>query len=439
MDVCSMGRRACPAESSCSARRSQVSSSFTGDTARDAHVRCKQCKRPSARREFARKLRASDRARDVCAAPNCVGGVLFRCVADRAGADLAASARLLAGDGGDLYVVAIAVAGNVRFDVGAGFTVPTQAVFVPMLFAAAARGRAAARAASRWRSAWLPAIVRGGDLAELAADGARQQLVRDRPGARARARRRSQSRRDAAAVLLVALWQRSSPATSLRAAVRERLVSGIRRCAELLDEVAPDLRDRPRPLGAGARRRLRRRAGAHESARARARRSAVRACCVSSPRSAATVWENLVELSDAYRGTALVLGNVVEADDGYTGEHSGESYARPGGRRRARAERRPRAQPRVWRAAARRRQDRDPKEIINKPGPLDHQSGRSSRRTRSRVSGCSRRSAGSMREVGRIVRSTTSARTAAATRTACAGRRSHWSRGWSRPATPSTR
>jgi putative nucleotidyltransferase with HDIG domain len=32
--------------------------------------------------------------------------------------------------------------------------------------------------------------------------------------------------------------------------------------------------------------------------------------------------ENLVELHDAYRGTALVLGDVVEADDGYTGEHS---------------------------------------------------------------------------------------------------------------------
>jgi putative nucleotidyltransferase with HDIG domain len=31
--------------------------------------------------------------------------------------------------------------------------------------------------------------------------------------------------------------------------------------------------------------------------------------------------ESLVELNDAYRGTALVLGDVVEADDGYTGQH----------------------------------------------------------------------------------------------------------------------
>jgi putative nucleotidyltransferase with HDIG domain len=31
--------------------------------------------------------------------------------------------------------------------------------------------------------------------------------------------------------------------------------------------------------------------------------------------------QQLVELNDAYRGTALVLGDVVEADDSYTGEH----------------------------------------------------------------------------------------------------------------------
>jgi putative nucleotidyltransferase with HDIG domain len=31
--------------------------------------------------------------------------------------------------------------------------------------------------------------------------------------------------------------------------------------------------------------------------------------------------EGLLELKDAYQGTALVLGDVVEADDGYTGEH----------------------------------------------------------------------------------------------------------------------
>src|SRR6202023_760688 len=33
------------------------------------------------------------------------------------------------------YVAGMAVAGRIRIDVGSGFTVPTQAVFVPMLFA----------------------------------------------------------------------------------------------------------------------------------------------------------------------------------------------------------------------------------------------------------------------------------------------------------------
>jgi putative nucleotidyltransferase with HDIG domain len=32
--------------------------------------------------------------------------------------------------------------------------------------------------------------------------------------------------------------------------------------------------------------------------------------------------DQLIELNEAYHGTALVLGDVVEADDGYTGEHS---------------------------------------------------------------------------------------------------------------------
>ncbi|MHB8243674.1 MAG: hypothetical protein ACYDHN_17020, partial [Solirubrobacteraceae bacterium] len=34
-----------------------------------------------------------------------------------------------------LYVVGIALAGHVRFDMGSGFTVPVQVLFVPMLFA----------------------------------------------------------------------------------------------------------------------------------------------------------------------------------------------------------------------------------------------------------------------------------------------------------------
>jgi putative nucleotidyltransferase with HDIG domain len=82
--------------------------------------------------------------------------------------------------------------------------------------------------------------------------------------------------------------------------------------------------------------------------------------------------ESLLELNNAYRGTALVLGEVVEADDGYTGEHCksvvalalllGEEFALNGERRRnlefgALLHD-------VGKIAI-------PKEIINKPGKLD--------------------------------------------------------------------
>jgi putative nucleotidyltransferase with HDIG domain len=82
--------------------------------------------------------------------------------------------------------------------------------------------------------------------------------------------------------------------------------------------------------------------------------------------------ESLVELNQAYRGTALVLGDVVEADDGYTGEHSrgvvslalavGDALGLDGGQRRnlefgALLHD-------VGKVAI-------PKEIINKPGKLD--------------------------------------------------------------------
>ena len=47
-----------------------------------------------------------------------------------------------------------------------------------------------------------------------------------------------------------------------------------------------------------------------------------RCCCASSPTSAGTRIDQALELSQAYRGTAMLLGDVVETDDAYTGSHS---------------------------------------------------------------------------------------------------------------------
>jgi putative nucleotidyltransferase with HDIG domain len=84
--------------------------------------------------------------------------------------------------------------------------------------------------------------------------------------------------------------------------------------------------------------------------------------------------ESLLELGNAYRGTALVLGDVVEADDGYTGEHCRSVLAlamEVGERLRLDGERRRNLEfaallHDVGKIAV-------PKEIINKPGKLDPQ------------------------------------------------------------------
>ena len=69
--------------------------------------------------------------------------------------------------------------------------------------------------------------------------------------------------------------------------------------------------------------------------------------------------DSLVELSEAYRGTAIVLGDVIEYDDAYTGEHTyGVVELATLRRLPARPRRHPVAPRRVRRAAARRRQDR---------------------------------------------------------------------------------
>jgi putative nucleotidyltransferase with HDIG domain len=234
---------------------------------------------------------------------------------------VAAVSLALLGGGGEsislpvaaLYVVSIAAVGHVRFDIGGGFTVPTEAVFVPMLFVLPV--------------AWVPLLVALG----LALGRLPGLLRRDMPVSRIlTVPGNSWFAWGPALVLLLA--HDSSPegrwgilllalAAQLACdfaanAVREHLFGGLT-VRELAGESGQiyliDLALAPLGL-------------------------VVAFAAVDQPWAvilmAPLFWvlmrfsqerhvrlEQLVELNDAYRGTALVLGDVVEADDTYTGEH----------------------------------------------------------------------------------------------------------------------
>jgi len=215
-----------------------------------------------------------------------------------------------------LLVVCFAVLARVRFVVGPGFTVPTQLLFVPMLFllpaqvvpaAVAAgfvlagvpdvlRGRLpVARLALRIGDSWFslgPAVVlslHGGGAAHVrdwwlyvAALGA--QLAVDFTAAWAR----DALHGDAASPseqLIEARWVYTVDAllssvgllVALAAAGRPAVALLILPLAALMSMFAAERQTR---------------------------------------------LDNVIELSQAYRGTALVLGDVIEADDEYTGDHT---------------------------------------------------------------------------------------------------------------------
>ncbi len=95
-----------------------------------------------------------------------------------------------------LYVLGIAAAGHVRFDIGRGrgFTVPTQAVFVPMLFAVPV-SLVPLLVALALALGMVPLILSGHESPSRLLDGARQQLVRVGAGSRVAACARSLSER----------------------------------------------------------------------------------------------------------------------------------------------------------------------------------------------------------------------------------------------------
>jgi putative nucleotidyltransferase with HDIG domain len=116
--------------------------------------------------------------------------------------------------------------------------------------------------------------------------------------------------------------------------------------------------------------------------------------------------ESTLELSSAYRGTALVLGDVIEADDGYTGEHC-KSVVSLALEMAEHLELSPERQRNLEFAALLHDVGKIaiPKEIINKPGKLDPQEWTIIKTHTLEGQKMLERVGGFMREVGLIVRS----------------------------------
>jgi HD-GYP domain-containing protein (c-di-GMP phosphodiesterase class II) len=212
-----------------------------------------------------------------------------------------------------LSLLVLAIASRVRFDVVFGFTVPTQLAFVPLLFATpvavAPLAVAAALAIAR-----LPEVLQGRTRPSRLVHVLGNSWFAIGPAVVFTATGTAPGEAGPA-ILVVALCTQflgDFAASALRdaistgASVREQLgetwvygvdagLTPIALAVGELVESAPLAALAPLPLlGLLA-----------VFARERHQRL-----------------EGLLELSNAYQGTALVLGNVIEADDGYTGEHS---------------------------------------------------------------------------------------------------------------------
>jgi HD-GYP domain-containing protein (c-di-GMP phosphodiesterase class II) len=211
------------------------------------------------------------------------------------------------------YVLCAAAATQVRFDIRGGITVPIQVVFVPMLLAVPA-ALTPLLVLMAWALGMLPAVLTGrlapsrlltapgnswfalGPALVLVVAGDRHPI--GHPG-----------------VLALALAAQFG-GDFLSNLLRERLRGGPT-AGELAREVSRiylmDLALSPVGL-----------AVAFATAQHRwAVLSVLPLFGVMSvfSREREARMEQLIELNDAYRGTALVLGDVVEADDAYTGEH----------------------------------------------------------------------------------------------------------------------
>jgi putative nucleotidyltransferase with HDIG domain len=214
-----------------------------------------------------------------------------------------------------LYILGIAVAGNVRFEVGAGFTVPTQAVFVPMLFAvpvaliplfvavALALGTVPRIVSGDTSPSWLLTVL-GNSWFSVGPCLVLLLASDHNPGGRW-------------GILLLALAAQLACDFTV-SLVRVRLYQDIT-VRELVREVVPIYANDLVLSALGL-------AMALTTLAVHSQWSVVLiAPLFGSMRLLSKERHDrlaqLVELNNAYQGTALLLGDVVESDDAYTGEH----------------------------------------------------------------------------------------------------------------------
>jgi putative nucleotidyltransferase with HDIG domain len=298
-----------------------------------------------------------------------------------------------------LYVVGVAIAGRIRIDVGSGFTVPTQAVFVPMLFALPL-GLVPLLVGLALALGMTPAVLAGSAPASRLLTVPANSWFAFGPSLVLLLAHAHSPITAAPAILLLALGAQFACDFTANA-VREGLCEGIS-TRELAGEVREvyliDAALAPLGLVVAL--------AAVANSWAVLLIAPLFAILRLFSRERRARLEQLIELGDAYRGTALVLGDVVEADDAYTGEHC------RGVVRLAMEV----AQELGLDALRRRNVEFGallhdvgkiavPKEIINKPGKLDEREWEIIKTHTIEGQRMLERVGGFMREVGEIVRS----------------------------------
>jgi putative nucleotidyltransferase with HDIG domain len=212
-----------------------------------------------------------------------------------------------------LYLVGMAVAGRIRIDVGSGFTVPTQAVFVPMLFALPLPF-VPLLVACALALGMTPAVLDGHIPPSRLLTVPANSWFAFGPTLVLLLAHDSRPARQPMILLLALLAQFACDFAAN--AVRERLCGGIS-TGELLGEAREvyliDAALAPLGLAVAL--------AAVEHSWAVLLIAPLFGILRLFSRERRARLEQLIELGDAYRGTALVLGDVVEADDAYTGEH----------------------------------------------------------------------------------------------------------------------